>query len=57
MVSSNQEEDRNMNKKEKVYCPHCGKRLFDTYGGARCDIEIKCAKCRKIIHIEYKLQK
>ena len=36
----------------KIHCPHCNLRLFDTTDDNKGRIEIKCARCRKIVKIE-----
>jgi len=36
-----------------IHCPLCNLRLFDAKDGSA-QIEIKCARCRKIIKIELK---
>jgi len=39
---------------KSIYCPLCNLRLFDAKDGDKAQIEIKCARCRKIIKIELK---
>lgn len=45
-----------MEDKTKVYCPICGKRLFDV-SEAICHIEIKCNKCKNIVSINLTVNK
>lgn len=35
---------------EQVKCPHCKQRLFDLWSKG-VELDIKCAKCRKVVAV------
>lgn len=39
---------------EKIKCPICKKRLFDTKSSTTGEIEIKCTKCNNIVTVKFK---